>query len=255
MPVGAGAIIGGAAVGSAGNIFGTLIGNRRARKEGKKQRKFNREEARKTRNFNRQEANRARSWQEQMSNTAYRRGAHDLEQAGLNRILALGTPATSGGGASGSAGAASAGIPSQSSIDFGDPVSTAMNIKSTMAQIENTRQATQTSSAQESKLETDTLAQYYKNERLRIEHAIWKQTHKTGSTAKDVYDSGSLWDNTVGNFQKTLEQGNARARKYFQKAGKNQKHDLDKHRNRKYRRGHTDPRGSDYETFQNEWWR
>jgi len=37
-------------------------------------------------------------WQEKMSNTAYQRAAKDLEAAGLNRILAIGSPATTPGG-------------------------------------------------------------------------------------------------------------------------------------------------------------
>ena len=52
----------------------------------------------------------SRDWQERMSNTAYQRAATDLEKAGLNRILALGSPATTPGGAMGQ-------VP-----DFGSPM-------------------------------------------------------------------------------------------------------------------------------------
>lgn len=67
-----------ATLGSAGlGLAGGLIQNQASAKAAKKQMEF----------------------QERMSNTAYQRAADDLESAGLNRILALGSPASTPGGA------------------------------------------------------------------------------------------------------------------------------------------------------------
>lgn len=66
--------------------------------------------------FNAKEAEKNRLFQEDMSNTAFQRAAADLEAAGLNRVLALGSPASTPGGSSASidapnlAGAVSTGI-------------------------------------------------------------------------------------------------------------------------------------------------
>lgn len=49
--------------------------------------------------FNAHQASKNRAFQRQMSNTAYQRAARDLDKAGLNRIIALGNPASTPSGA------------------------------------------------------------------------------------------------------------------------------------------------------------
>ena len=55
---------------------------------------------RKTNEMNKQMAREQMAFQERMSSTAYQRATKDLEKSGLNRILAIGGPASSPGGAS-----------------------------------------------------------------------------------------------------------------------------------------------------------
>lgn len=73
--------------------------------EADRQRIWAANEATTARNFNMSEAQKTRDYAERLSSSAYQRSANDLEKAGLNRILALGSPSSSPSGstASGSA--------------------------------------------------------------------------------------------------------------------------------------------------------
>lgn len=88
-------LVGSALISGASGLLGSAFNNRGARDAARQaQQQAMRELA-----FNRQTAKMQMDFQEKMSNTAYRRAAKDLQAAGLNRILALGSPATTPGGA------------------------------------------------------------------------------------------------------------------------------------------------------------
>lgn len=70
-------LVAAAAIGAGANLLGSVGSGMASAKAAQKQMDF----------------------QERMSNTAYQRSAKDLELAGLNRILAIGSPATTPGGA------------------------------------------------------------------------------------------------------------------------------------------------------------
>lgn len=117
-----------AGIAAGGSLIGGAIGARGQRQANEKNIELAREQM---------------AFQERMSNTAYQRASKDLEKAGLNRILALGSAASTPGGALATM---------QNPLDklaegVGKATSSALNAKQQVAQIQLlSKQAAQTES-------------------------------------------------------------------------------------------------------------
>lgn len=122
-------IIGGAIIGGVSNLIGGLFGSR---------------DQAKANAANLQIARENREWQTQISNTANQRAVRDLEKAGLNRILALGRPASTPSG--NIATMQSTGTAKQ--MAMANMANIASNTALQLAQAEKIRQETKTSATQ-----------------------------------------------------------------------------------------------------------
>lgn len=110
--------------------------------------------------FSSKQAQRNRNFQRTLSDTAYQRAAADLEAAGLNRILAVGQPASTPAGATANADIAS-------SAKMGALLNQELN--QLKANIRNTNQQTKTGKALELKAMADASTARASEARLRSE--------------------------------------------------------------------------------------
>lgn len=143
------------------------------------------------------------SFQRDMSNTAYQRAAKDLEAAGLNRVLALGNPASTPAGAQGA-------VP-----DFGDTVTRGYSAKS---QADVNKQQVELLAAQKQKALTETELTEMQKE------LVLPQVNATRAAASKNFMDAALTEQAVKNSQldfglKTLELDKQQVLKQLYKVG------------------------------------